>query len=58
MDTPAEALGISTKTLQRRKKAPESTTLEELQKMVSYATTKGGTPKDTIRTLLSEDLGL
>ena len=53
---PADAIGLSPKTLQRRRKYPEKVTLEELQKLIEYAQGKGEAPLDLIRELIRKDL--
>jgi len=55
-DIPAEALGVSPKTLQRRRRFPQKVTLEELQRLIKHATAKGDAPVDLIRELIRRDL--
>lgn len=55
-DIPAEALGVSPKTLQRRRRFPQKVTLEELQKLIKYASAKGDAPVELIRELIRKDL--
>ena len=57
-DIPAEALGVSPKTLQRRRKYPSKLTLEELQRLINYSASKGTAPVDLIRELIRKDLTL
>ncbi len=53
---PAEAVGLSPKTLQRRRKFPGKITLEELQKIINYKSAQGEMPIDLIRELIRKDL--
>lgn len=52
----AVAIGMSPKTLQRRRKDPGKVTLEELQKVITYKSIQGEMPINLIRELLKEDL--
>lgn len=53
---PAEAIGLSQKTLQRRRKFPGKITLEELQKVLRYKSAQGEMPIELLRELLRRDL--
>lgn len=55
-NVPAEAVGISQKTLQRRRKFPGKVTLEELQKVLRYKSAKGEMSIELLRELLRRDL--
>jgi len=55
-NVPAEAIGLSQKTLQRRKKFPGKITLEELQKVLRYKSAQGEMPIELLRELLRRDL--
>lgn len=53
---PAEAVGLSQKTLQRRRKFPGKITLEELQKVLRYKSAQGEMPIELLRELIRRDL--
>ena len=53
---PAEAVGLTPKTLQRRRKFPGKVTLEELQRIINYKSAKGEMPIDLLRELIRKDL--
>lgn len=53
---PAEAVGLSQKTLQRRRKFPGKVTLEELQKVLRYKSAQGEMPIELLRELIRRDL--
>ena len=53
---PAEAIGLSQKTLLRRRKHPGKVTLEELQKVLRYKTAQGEMPIELLRELIRRDL--
>ena len=53
---PAEAIGLSQKTLLRRREHPGKVTLEELQKIINYKSSQGEMPIDLIRELIRKDL--
>lgn len=53
---PAEAVGLSPKTLQRRRKFPGKITLEELQKVLRYKSAQGEMPIELLRELIRRDL--
>ena len=55
-NVPAEAVGLSQKTLQRRKKFPGKMTLEELQKVLRYKSAQGEMPIELLRELIRRDL--
>lgn len=55
-NVPAEAVGLSQKTLQRRKKFPGKITLEELQKVLRYKSAQGEMPIELLRELIRRDL--
>jgi len=52
----AETIGLSQKTLQRRRKFPGKVTLEELQRIINYKSAKGEMPIDLLRELIRKDL--
>jgi len=52
----AEAVGLSQKTLQRRRKFPGKVTLEELQKVLRYKSAQGEMPIELLRELIRRDL--
>lgn len=53
---PAEAVGLSQKTLQRRRKFPGKVTLEELQKVLRHKSAQGEMPIELLRELIRRDL--
>lgn len=55
-NVPAEAVGLSQKTLQRRRKFPGKVTLEELQKVLRYKSAQGEMPIELLRELIRRDL--
>lgn len=55
-NVPAEVVGLSQKTLQRRRKFPGKITLEELQKVLRYKSAQGEMPIELLRELIRRDL--
>ena len=55
-DVPAEVIGVSHRTMLRRKKDPGTLTLDEFKKIIVYKAIQGETPIELSRDLLRRDL--
>ena len=57
-DIPAEIIGVSHRTMLRRKQDPGTLTVDELKRVIEYKAVQGETPIELSRMLLREDLHL
>jgi len=57
-DVPAEIIGVSHRTMLRRRKDPGSLTLDEFKRIIDYKAVQGEIPIELSRKLLREDLHL
>lgn len=57
-DVPASVIGVSERTMLRRKQAPGTLTLDELKRVIDYKAIQGIVPIETSRRLVREDLKL
>ena len=57
-DVPAEVIGVSHRTMLRRRKDPGTLTLDEFKRVIDWKAIQGETPIELSRKLLREDLKL
>lgn len=57
-DVPASVIGVSERTMLRRKKDPGTLTIRELKQIIDYKSIQGSVPIETSRELFRKDLKL
>ena len=57
-DVPAAVIGVSSRTMLRRKKDPGTLTIRELKQIIDYKAIQGNVPIETSRELFRKDLKL
>lgn len=57
-DVPAAVIGVSSRTMLRRKKDPGTLTIRELKQIIDYKAIQGSVPIETSRELFRKDLKL